>query len=81
VSFIATVDNYEYGFFWYFYQDGTIQCEIKLTGILLCAALADTPHYGTLVAPELNALNHQHFFFLCTKTFSLESINAAEMEF
>jgi primary-amine oxidase len=62
LSFIATVDNYEYGFFWYFYQDGTIQYEIKLTGILLCAALADTPHYGTLVAPELNALNHQHFF-------------------
>lgn len=62
VSFIATVDNYEYGFFWYFYQDGTIQYEVKLTGILLCGALADTPKYGTLVAPELNALNHQHFF-------------------
>jgi primary-amine oxidase len=62
VSFIATVDNYEYGFYWYFYQDGTIQYEIKLTGILLCGALADQPQYGTLVAPELNALNHQHFF-------------------
>lgn len=62
VSFIATVDNYEYGFFWYFYQDGTIQYEVKLTGILLCGALADFPKYGTLVAPELNALNHQHFF-------------------
>ncbi|HIK54283.1 MAG TPA: primary-amine oxidase [Synechococcales cyanobacterium M55_K2018_004] len=62
VSFIATVDNYEYGFFWYFYQDGTIQYEVKLTGILLCGALADEPKYGTLVAPELNALIHQHFF-------------------
>jgi primary-amine oxidase len=62
VSFIASIDNYEYGFFWYFYQDGTIQCEIKLTGILLCAALNNTPQYGTLVAPELNALNHQHTF-------------------
>lgn len=62
VSFIATVDNYEYGFFWYFYQDGTIQYEVKLTGILLCGALADHPKYGTVVAPELNALNHQHFF-------------------
>ena len=62
ISFVTTVDNYEYGFFWYFYQDGTIQYEIKLTGILLCGALADTPKYGTLVAPELNALNHQHFF-------------------
>lgn len=62
ISFIATVDNYEYAFFWYFYQDGSIQFEVKLTGILLCAALANTPKYGTLVAPELNATNHQHFF-------------------
>ncbi|NJL91687.1 MAG: primary-amine oxidase [Coleofasciculaceae cyanobacterium SM2_1_6] len=62
ISFVATVDNYEYGFFWYFYQDGSIQYEVKLTGILLCGALAATPDYGTLVAPELNAINHQHFF-------------------
>lgn len=62
LSFVATVDNYEYGLFWYFYQDGTIQYEVKLTGLLLCAALADFPKYGTVVAPELNALNHQHFF-------------------
>ncbi|OUL36190.1 tyramine oxidase [Nostoc sp. T09] len=62
LSFITTVDNYEYGFFWYFYQDGTIQYEVKLTGILLCAAIANQPKYGTIVAPELNALNHQHFF-------------------
>ena len=32
VSFIATVGNYEYGFFWYFYLDGNIQLEVKLTG-------------------------------------------------
>jgi primary-amine oxidase len=62
ISFIATVDNYEYGFFWYFYQDGTIQYEVKLTGILLCGTLADFPKYGTVVAPEVNAINHQHFF-------------------
>ena len=34
VSFISTVGNYEYGFFWYFYLDGTIQLEVKLTGIV-----------------------------------------------
>jgi primary-amine oxidase len=62
LSFVATVDNYEYGLFWYFYQDGTIQYEVKLTGLLLCGALTDFPKYGTVVAPELNALNHQHFF-------------------
>jgi primary-amine oxidase len=62
ISFIATVDNYDYGFFWYFYQDGTIQYEVKLTGNLLCGALDNFPKYGTVVAPELNAINHQHFF-------------------
>ncbi|MEO1148135.1 MAG: primary-amine oxidase [Cyanobacteria bacterium J06638_22] len=62
LSFIATVDNYEYGFFWYFYQDGTIQYEVKLTGILLCGVAADNLTHGTLVAPELNALIHQHCF-------------------
>jgi primary-amine oxidase len=64
ISFIATVDNYEYAFFWYFYQDGTIQYEVKLTGILLVGALMDYPKYGTVVAPEVNAINHQHFFSL-----------------
>ena len=64
VSSIATVGNYEYGFFWYFYQDGTIQMEIKLTGIINTAAVAEgeKPKYGTLVAPQLNAHIHQHFF-------------------
>ena len=32
VSIISTVGNYDYGFFWHFYQDGSIQCEVKLTG-------------------------------------------------
>ena len=34
VSMVATVGNYDYGFYWYFYQDGTIQMEVKLTGIV-----------------------------------------------
>ena len=31
VSSIATVGNYEYGFYWYFYLDGSVQLEVKLT--------------------------------------------------
>jgi primary-amine oxidase len=64
VSFFITAGNYDYGFFWYFYQDGTIQFEVKLTGILYTAAIGpgEKPKYGTLVAPQVNALNHQHFF-------------------
>jgi primary-amine oxidase len=64
VSFIATVGNYEYGFYWYFYQDGSIQCEIKLTGIMNTTALAPAEkcRYGIEVAPQLNAPYHQHIF-------------------
>ncbi len=64
VSFIATVGNYEYGFFWYFYQDGTLQCEVKLTGIMHTTAVApgEKPAFGNLVAPQLNAPFHQHIF-------------------
>lgn len=67
VSFIATVANYEYGFFWYFYQDGTIQLEIKLSGIMNTTTLkpGEVSRYGTEVAPRLNAPYHQHFF--CTR--------------
>ena len=64
VSSFSTVENYEYGFFWYFYQDGNIQFEIKLTGILSLGAAADGEdlQWGTMIAPSLYAPNHQHFF-------------------
>jgi len=64
VSAIHTIGNYEYGFFWYLYLDGTIQFEAKLTGIVQTRAIAPgtTPEFGTLVAPQLDAPNHQHLF-------------------
>jgi primary-amine oxidase len=64
VSAIHTIGNYEYGFFWYLYLDGTIQFEAKLTGIVQTRAVAPgvTPEFGTLVAPQLDAPNHQHLF-------------------
>ena len=64
VSFIATVGNYEYGFYWYFYQDGTIQLEVKLTGIVSNGAVmpGETPPWGELVAPQVYGPIHQHFF-------------------
>ena len=33
VSFIATVGNYEYGLYWYLYQDGTIQFVDVVPGV------------------------------------------------
>jgi primary-amine oxidase len=64
ISTIATVGNYEYGFFWYLYNDGSIEYEIKLTGVISTGAVGPgvTPEYGTLVAPGLYGPNHQHFF-------------------
>jgi primary-amine oxidase len=64
ISCVATVENYEYGFFWYFYQDGNIQFEIKLTGILSLSATRDAerPAHGALLNRSLFAPNHQHFF-------------------
>lgn len=64
ISCIATVGNYEYGFFWYLYTDGTIQFEVKLTGVLSTGALADgaEPRHGVVVAPGLYGPHHQHFF-------------------
>src|SRR5215472_16748239 len=63
VSFFATVGNYDYGFYWYFYLDGTIECEIKMTGVVFTAAHpgGDHPH-STEVAPGLGAPAHQHLF-------------------
>ena len=64
ISFFATVGNYDYGFYWYFYQDGTIQLEAKLTGIIQTAAVAPGKPYpwGGMVAEGLGGPTHQHFF-------------------
>lgn len=66
VSFIATVANYEYGFYWHLYLDGTIEFLVKATGILSTAGqVAGTKSlYGQtlnndgLYAPPI----HQHIF-------------------
>ncbi len=64
VSCVATVGNYEYGFFWYLYQDGTIQFEGKLTGIVHTAGVpAGQPgRHATEVLPGVASGYHQHFF-------------------
>ncbi|MEJ7894041.1 MAG: primary-amine oxidase [Solirubrobacteraceae bacterium] len=64
ISMIATVGNYEYGYFWYLYTDGTIEYEVKLSGVISTGAVApgERPEHGTLVAPGLYGPHHQHFF-------------------
>ncbi len=62
VSYFSTVGNYDYGFYWYFYLDGTIECEIKATGVLFTSAYAEDDPYSTQVAPGLAGAVHQHLF-------------------
>ncbi|MGH9012538.1 MAG: primary-amine oxidase [Acidimicrobiia bacterium] len=64
ISSIATVGNYEYGFYWYLYLDGSIQLEVKLTGVLSTRAVApdERPPWSPVVAPGLAAPVHQHLF-------------------
>lgn len=64
VSYIATAGNYDYAFYWHFYQDGSLACEVKLTGIMSTMAVAkgQQPQFGTLIAPQLAGPNHQHLF-------------------
>ena len=64
ISHIATVGNYEYGFYWYLYLDGNIQLEVKLTGIMSPQGLApgaESP-FATTVADGVAAPVHQHLF-------------------
>ncbi|KAF7514419.1 hypothetical protein GJ744_000189 [Endocarpon pusillum] len=67
VSHVFTAANYEYCVYWIFHQDGTVQLEIKLTGILNTYPMnpgEDTKGWGTQVYPGVNAHNHQHLFCL-----------------
>src|SRR2546430_2298172 len=63
-SFIATVGNYEYGFYWYFYLDGTIQAEVKLTGIIQTQAVrpGERVPYANPVTPERAGPPQPHLF-------------------
>jgi primary-amine oxidase len=64
VSSIVTVGNYEYGFFWHFHQDASIEFEGKLTGILHTAGTVTderSPHSLPL-GDGIVTSHHQHFF-------------------
>lgn len=63
ISFFTTVGNYDYGFYWYLYLDGTIEFEAKATGVVFTSALPDGPtDFASEMAPGLGAPFHQHLF-------------------
>ena len=64
VSSIATIGNYVYGFFWYFYLDGTIGVEVKATGIPFPSAQEGdrASPYGSIIGERIESHVHQHVF-------------------
>ncbi|MGJ5895447.1 tyramine oxidase [Streptomyces sp. V2] len=63
ISFFSTVGNYDYGFYWYLYLDGTIGFEVKATGIVFPSGYQkERGAYATEIAPGLGAPFHQHLF-------------------
>jgi primary-amine oxidase len=70
VFFIATIGNYDYALNWVFHQDGVLAVDAALTGIMLPKGVAEAKvsgHNGLLpsghlVAPNVVAPHHQHFF-------------------
>jgi primary-amine oxidase len=68
----AVAGNYDYLLDWVFQQDGTIRVAVGATGIVetkgvkeQTIAMSDGPgklEHGTLVAPNLLAINHDHYF-------------------
>ena len=69
---VATIGNYDYVISYIFKQDGSIEVELSLTGIMLAKGVkekrADENHLmmaettGHLVAENIAAPHHQHFF-------------------
>ena len=65
ISSVFTVGNYDYGFYWYLYLDGTIQMEVKLTGIVGISVFTEetyNPAQSPVVGENLSSPVHQHLF-------------------
>src|SRR5215211_2924256 len=72
IGYLAGVGNYDYGINWIFRQDGSMQMQADLTGIMLSKGVSLTSMTGDssghdmggahLVAPYVAAPHHQHFF-------------------
>ncbi|MHC5745720.1 MAG: primary-amine oxidase [Nostoc sp.] len=63
----VAIDNYDYSINWIFHQDGTLEVQNELTGIVLAQGTAaqkqsDDDSHGRLIAKNIFGVNHQHFF-------------------
>ncbi len=70
IFFIATIGNYDYSINWVFHQDGVLELDSELTGIMLPKGVRDAKvkghgagyPSGHLVSANVLAPHHQHFF-------------------
>ncbi len=64
ISSISTVGNYEYASYWYLYQTGMVEFEMKATGIINTVACepGKPSKYSNEVAPGVAGQIHQHLF-------------------
>ena len=69
IFFIATIGNYDYSVNWIFHQDGVLELDSELSGIMLPKGVRETKvahgassPSGHLVAANVVAPHHQHFF-------------------
>ena len=63
ISVHVTVANYEYLVYWRLYQDGSIECHVRATGIMVVGHLpsGEPARHGTMVDQRTYAPFHQHF--------------------
>jgi primary-amine oxidase len=62
ISSWSTIGNYDYGFFWYLYLDGTLRFEVKATGVVFTSAYTGDDQYASQLGPGLAAPYHQHLY-------------------
>ena len=64
ISYIATIGNYDYGFYWHLYLDGTIEVEAKATGLVFNGSgePGAVEAHRFEISPGLFAPLHQHIF-------------------
>ncbi|SNR66344.1 copper amine oxidase, partial [Halorubrum vacuolatum] len=59
------IGNYDFAFYWYFYQDGSIESEVRLTGCNATGLLSGDDRetgYSETIGPGHKSMLHQHVF-------------------
>ncbi len=65
ISFISTIGNYDFAFYWYFYQDGSVEGQVRLTGCNATGLMEPDDRqtgYAETIGPSHKSMLHQHVF-------------------